>query len=128
MKLLAAFVLSAGFACAQAPGPAPVVSPQVNADGSITFRYPVAGATSVDVSIDWLGKPLPMTRGADGVWTVTTAPLPPEIYLYAFEVEGRKDYDAGNLHVLPSLSNPISMVEVPANCIATCTPRRASRA
>jgi enterochelin esterase-like enzyme len=84
---------------------------QVNPDHSITFRYTNAGATKVEVSSDMLhGKALPMVRGEDGVWTVTTPPEPPEIYGYNFVVDGVNTLDPLNSAVrrnYVSLSNDI---------------------
>src|SRR5258708_38007054 len=69
-------------AAAQAPPPHPA-GPTVNADGSITFHFPLPGAKSVLLDLEG-ADPQPMTQGADGVWTVTTAPLQPEYYGYGF--------------------------------------------
>lgn len=113
--LLVATLLISQKAVAQAPPAKPVVSPQVNPDHSVTFRYGLQGATKVAVQIDWIGKPLPMQKGADGVWSVTTAPLPPEIYLYTFHVDGQSIFDPGNLQTIPNLNSRASVVEVPGD-------------
>ncbi|QHN04822.1 esterase [Granulicella sp. WH15] len=90
-------------------------SPEVNADRSITFRYLGAGASKVEVEIDWLNKKVPMVKGADGVWSFTTAPLPPQIYSYSFYVDGEQIFDPGNLDVAPNLVYHDNMVEVPGS-------------
>src|SRR5579875_170553 len=87
-RLVLLCLLAAGLLRAQNPAAPPV--PQkttVNADGSITFRYTNAGATQVSVSTDALPKTASMTRGEDGVWTLTTQPLAPEHYGYSFIVD-----------------------------------------
>ena len=114
MKLVAASLLLAAMVSAQTPPP-PVVSPQVNPDRTITFRYPFTAASKVEVHMDWLGDPLPMAKGADGIWSVTTKPLPPEIYGYSLSVDGRSVFDPGNLHVVPNLSSRENWVEVPGD-------------
>lgn len=58
-------------------GPA-VVSPEVRADGTVTLRFLAPNATQVTVSGELDGKSHPMTKGADGVWSVTIGPLAPE--------------------------------------------------
>ena len=74
----------------------PVQSPQVAADGSITFRLQAPEARRATVGGELDGRTHPMSKGADGVWTVTVGPLPPDIYTYAFEVDGLKVLDPAN--------------------------------
>jgi enterochelin esterase-like enzyme len=85
--------LVVAFGQPQAP---PLQTHQVNADGTITFRYADRSATNVNVSIDSPQKILPMTRGEDGVWSVTTPKLAPEYYGYAFVVDGVTKLDPNN--------------------------------
>jgi enterochelin esterase-like enzyme len=85
--------LVAAFAQPQAPS---LQTHQVNPDGTITFRYVDRSATKVDVSIDSPQKMLPMRRGEDGVWSVTTPKLAPEYYGYAFVVDGVTKLDPNN--------------------------------
>jgi enterochelin esterase family protein len=91
--LLAGSVTSA---VAQTPAAPPLQTHQVNADSTITFRYANRSATKVVVSIDSPQKLLPMTRGDDGIWTVTTPKLAPEYYGYAFVVDGVTTLDPNN--------------------------------
>ena len=86
----------------------------VNPDGSITFRYSAPGATHVSVSLDALPRPLPMTRDEQGVWSVTTAVLPAEIYAYSFHVDGVTVLDPLNGQVIPSLTSAGNNITVPA--------------
>jgi enterochelin esterase family protein len=92
IAFLAGSLVSA-FAQPQAP---PLQTHQVNPDSTITFRYVDPSATKVDVSIDAPQKLLPMTRGEDGVWSVTTPKLAPEYYGYAFVVDGVTKLDPNN--------------------------------
>jgi len=94
---------------------APVRSPEVHADRTITFRYRDAAAIQAVVVIDVNAAPLPMEKDAGGVWSVTTAPMPPEIYIYRFSVDGNLRADSSNPHAVHSLSNLSSMVEVPGD-------------
>ena len=92
--LLALLLVSTSYA--QTPVAPPLQTHQVNADGSITFRYVNKGAKNVEVSIDAPDTKLPMTMGQDGVWTVTTNKLVPEYYGYAFMVDGALSLDPNN--------------------------------
>jgi enterochelin esterase-like enzyme len=94
-----AMLLLATAAFAQTPKPVPPHS-EVNPDGSITFRYTAPSATSVAVTLDlYNNKPLAMTHGEGGVWSVTTPPLPPEYYGYALTVDGVAQLDPRNRDV-----------------------------
>ncbi len=94
--------------------PVPFNSSQANPDRTITFRYQDPVASAVVLNIDTSAKPIPMTKGEDGIWTYTTAPLAPEIYSYRFDVDGRPQFDPNNLtHITPNLVYRGDQVEVP---------------
>ena len=81
------------FVCmtAGAQGPPPAVrSPDVHGDRRVTFRLRAPDAARVELVGEVLqGKgPQAMTKGADGVWSITVGPLPPEIWIYNFRIEG----------------------------------------
>jgi len=64
-------------------------SHEVNADRSLTLRYYAPAARHVTVSLDYDHKnPIPLVKGADGVWTVTTVPLAAELHSYSLTVDG----------------------------------------
>ncbi len=86
MRPLLAFLVATLSLAAVAQQTPPVTA--ANPDGSITFRYSNAGAQQVMVDTDATPKPLPMTKGENGIWTATTPPLKPEHYGYSFRVEG----------------------------------------
>ncbi len=81
----------------QAPTPPPRTSQVVNADGSVTFRYIDTGAKKVELVLENTQNPLPMVRDdagpTPGLWSVTTPPLPPEIYGYSFLADGQTRLD-----------------------------------
>jgi len=84
--------------CAAARGPVTWKSVDPQPDGRVTFRLCAPDATTVQVaSADLPGivpfgtatPGLAMTRGADGVWSVTTAkPVEADNYRYTFLVNG----------------------------------------
>ena len=103
-------------ALAQSPRP-PVVSPEVTADRRIILRVYAPAAQQVVAAGELDGKPHPMTKGADGVWTVTIGPLEPDIYTYAFNVDGVSALDPQNTNTKYGYGNfgPVSIVQVPGD-------------
>jgi enterochelin esterase family protein len=79
---------------------APVVSPEINADHSVTFRYRNPKAMTVKISGDFLPDRTlaDMVEGKDGVWEYTTGPLEGELYLYNFIVDGERRNDPSNMY------------------------------
>ena len=88
-----------------------VKSPVIHQDGSVTFNFFDPTATKVSVTGDFdelTSKRLDMTKQENGVWTVTTAPLAPELYSYSFTVDGQRIVDPANSYVnrdINTLSN-----------------------
>jgi enterochelin esterase family protein len=124
MRRRVSFVMMIGFvavstALAQTPagrgrGPG-VVSPEVSRDGAITLRYSAPNAQRVTANGEMDGQPHPMTKGENGIWTVTIGPLPPDIYTYAFNVDGVVALDPRNTNTKMGYGGfgPVSVVEVP---------------
>ena len=101
---------------AQQPAQPPAVrSPEVFDDGRITFRLRAPNAARVTVFCECLTNEPALTKGADGVWSVTVGPVDPDIYEYHFTVDGVDNLDQRNPVVkYNSRPNLIeSVVEVP---------------
>ena len=96
-------------------GGAPVVSPEIHDDNTVTFRLKAPKAVKVQLTGDFLPPHtiqtprgeydapgiVDMKEGKDGVWEYTTAePLKPELYGYAFFVDGLKIMDPGNVYMI----------------------------
>jgi len=94
---------------------AAVQSPTIHPDGTVTFRYVDRTAKAVEVFVEGNADNFPMTRDADGVWTYTTQPLPPEWYGYRFVVDDEKPMDPRNGLIRPNLINPSNVAHVPGN-------------
>jgi enterochelin esterase family protein len=95
-----------------------VVSPQVNADRTITLRLLAPKATDITVTGEVLNgeQPKAMSKGADGIWTGTLGPLPPDVYTYAFNIDGVNTPDPRNPWVkLVSGTGLASQVQVPGD-------------
>lgn len=97
---------------ASTPPPQPVVSPEVHADGRITFRLRAPNAREVTVGRAGAER-LALTRDDQGIWSATTEPLQPDIYQYTFSVDGQARLDPVNSWVAPNLLNMSNMVRVP---------------
>lgn len=94
-----------------------LVSPEIAPDSRVTFRVAAPKAAEVLFYGDWMpvGKTLPMTKGTDGVWSLTTAPLPPSVYIYHFVVDGMTIADPVNPRMKLRARTSASLLEVPGN-------------
>jgi len=113
--MLAAACFSIG-AIAQTPVvPPPLASRQVNSDNTITFRYAAPSATKVMVGVEGYSKPLPMTKAANGVWSVTTGVLLPEYYEYYFIEDGVDKLDPLNPKTIENYASLADSVLIPSH-------------
>lgn len=93
-----------------------IVSPEVLPDHHITFRISAPKATEVVLRFsEGVPQSHPMTKNADGVWSVTVGPVEPEVYTYSFLVDGVKTLDLGNPALKIGATIDASLVEVPGN-------------
>jgi enterochelin esterase-like enzyme len=86
------------------PFSANVISPEVYDDHTVVFRLKAPDVSSVSLTgTMWVGeevgKIVPFTKGADGLWTCKIGPLVPDIYLYYFIIDGVKVIDPNNTFV-----------------------------
>ena len=100
----------------QALGPGTgIVSPEINPDNSVTFRYYNPKAVTVQITGDFLpAQKVTYKRGdvemtaevparvdlkeQNGMWTYTSAPLEGELYSYTLYVDGQKTMDPSNIY------------------------------
>ena len=120
LLFLASLMLMALTASAQQAlwGGASVKSPEINADGTVTFRLNNPKAITVQVTGDFLPQQkvsykmgdrdveaevpgvADLTQGPDGIWTYTTEnALDPELYSYTFLVNGTRLLDPSNIYM-----------------------------
>jgi len=103
-------------ALAQGPPAGPqVVSPEITSERRITFRVlaPQAQAVRLNATdIPGNGPAATLTKGANGVWEITTAPVPSGAYRYAFNIDGVATIDPRNPSTSESNNNSWSMVYV----------------
>ena len=101
-------------ASSPAAPPPPLRSHEVHTDRSITFRFKDASASTVELNLEGVANPIPMTKGEDGIWSFHTQPLQPEIYFYNFVVGGEPRIDPENHRIVSNLVYPArNAVEVP---------------
>jgi enterochelin esterase family protein len=103
---------------ASAQGQRPqVVSPEVTSDRRVILRLHAPAAQQVVAAGELDGKPHPLTKGSDGVWTTTIGPLEPDIYTYAFNVDGVTALDPQNVNTKYGYGSfgPVSIVQVPGD-------------
>lgn len=112
LLLLSTLLLLAALGALAQTGP--VLSPEVHPDRSITFRLQAPLAQKAEFYGDWMpvGKPVPMQKGADGIWIHKTAPMPPSIYIYSFTIDGLTIADPVNPRMKLRARTSASMVEV----------------
>jgi len=101
------FVLMAVAVSAQ-----PLRSPEVHADGSVTFRFRDPNAKEVVLAREGAAR-VAMQKDEAGVWTLTTPPLEPDLYGYSFIADGVGLIDPSNSLMKPNLLSTQSEVHVP---------------
>jgi enterochelin esterase family protein len=73
-----------------------IVSPDILADGRVTFRLNAPKADEVILTGEFLDGPRNFAKDADGVWSVTVGPVAPEVYHYNFTIDGVRTIDPSN--------------------------------
>ena len=101
-------------------GGAPVVSPEIHDNNTVTFRLKAPKAVKVQVTGDFLPTQKIKTpfgefdgpgvadlkENKDGVWEFTTPePLKPELYSYTFLVDGLKINDPSNVYMIRDVAS-----------------------
>lgn len=107
-----AFAFFGGAAIAQPP-PMAVVSPDVHPDRTVTFRLLAPNAKQVSVNGEFDRRSIAMTKDDSGVWSATVGPLQPNIYGYAFAMDGLNMPDPCNTFVRVGSLAYESQVEIP---------------
>ena len=79
-----------------------IVSPEIHENGTVTFRLQAPRAGEVKLTGDWLPAEgfvpgsVVMEKNEKGTWIHTTEALEPELYAYAFLVDGLRVNDPNN--------------------------------
>lgn len=85
------------------PFSAPLNSPEVHDDRTVTFRVKAPNAELVELhpgaihtALDLGREPLPFAKGEEGIWILTIGPLPVDMYAYHIRIDGVQIADPGN--------------------------------
>jgi 1,4-alpha-glucan branching enzyme len=98
MRLLTAILFSLS---ALAQTPPPVVSPEVHDDGRVTFRFRAPHAQEVLLTLEGSERTA-MQKDEQGVWSLTTGALEPDLYGYVFVADGVNLIDPMNPQMKPT--------------------------
>ncbi len=102
---------------------APVVSPTVNDDGSVTFRIKAPSAKKVSVSGEMAKGKLELTLDDEtGIWSGILESVEPGIFGYNFNIDGVKQVDPGNPALKPMRSPKTSVLHIPGGNIFDFNP------
>lgn len=95
--------------------PTPLVSPEILPDNRVTFRISAPEANQVIIIGDLLEnyQPENLVKDDQGVWSVTLGPLVPDVYSYAFYLDGVKVVDPSNPGVKQGIRSTDSMFLLP---------------
>jgi enterochelin esterase family protein len=102
MTLAMCTVTSVALLAQQAIGGQQTASPEIHEDRTVTFTLQAPGATEVKITGDWMPVEgwtpgsVAMSKDEKGLWTYTTESLEPELYGYAFLVDGLRVNDPNN--------------------------------
>jgi enterochelin esterase-like enzyme len=99
---------------AQPRGPF-IVSPQVNPDKTVIFRYHAPQAKEVKLSGQFLKSPVEMAKDSMGIWSVKVGPVTPDIYPYSFLVDDVNVMDPANVEYFPNERFKASLFDVPGD-------------
>jgi enterochelin esterase family protein len=90
-----------------------IVSPDVQADGHVTFRFSDPNAVKVSVTLEGQKTPTPMRKDETGIWSITVGPLQPDFYGYNFNADGVDLVDPSNTMLKPNLLTLSNEVHIP---------------
>jgi len=94
--------------------PRQVTSPEY-ADGKVTFRINAPEAKNVQLESELLSSPVSLTKGDDGVWSVTLTDNVDDVFKYCFIVDGTKVADPTNMYLSPDKGFKYSIAYAPNN-------------
>lgn len=95
--------------------PPVISSPEVHADNSVTFRVHAPKAQNVKLEAQFLKSPVAMAKDSVGVWSITVAPVKPDIYPYSFWVDSIQINDPNNTLIFANENFKNSLVDVPGS-------------
>lgn len=92
-------------------GATDIVSPEVKADNTVTFRFQAPNAKEVKISGDWMPSQgwVPgseaMINDGKGLWSYTASALSSDLHGYSFLVDGLKSTDPNNVYLIRDVAS-----------------------
>ncbi|HCY72814.1 MAG TPA: esterase [Rikenellaceae bacterium] len=120
ITIAASFVLATTTFAQQALwGGSQIISPEVNPDNTVTFRFAAPKAVKVQVTGDFLPTQkidtpygvfdgpgvADLKEGENGIWEYTSEVLNPELYSYSFIVDGLRVKDPSNVYMIRDVNS-----------------------
>jgi len=100
-------------------GGAAIISPEIHEDHTVSFRVQAPGANDVKLTGDWMPAEgwvpgsVTMKKDENGLWSHTTAVLEPELYGYAFMIDGVRTNDPNNVFVSRNIATNTNILLIP---------------
>lgn len=110
-------------------GGSEIVSPGINDDKTVTFRFFAPDASKVQITGDFLPTVnvdtpygvtqapgvADLTKNEDGLWEYTSSVLSPELYGYSFIVDGLRVNDPSNVYLIRDISTLTNVFLIPGD-------------
>jgi len=96
-----------------------IISPEIHDDHTVSFRVQAPGANDVKLMGDWMPAEgwvpgsVTMEKDENGLWSHTTAVLEPELYGYAFMIDGVRTNDPNNVFVSRDIATNSNILLIP---------------
>lgn len=114
LNVLLSLILLAGFNLKAQRAPL-LNSPEVHADHSVTFRVYAPKAQKVKLDAQFLKFSSFLTKDTSGIWSITVAPVKPDIYPYSFWIDTVQIADPNNTLIFANERFKHSLVDVPGD-------------
>jgi enterochelin esterase family protein len=92
---------------------APLISPEIQSDRSVTFRLRAPKAQSVQLRGQWDKQQIEMVHGADSIWSLTVPDVKPGVWEYSFLADGLSMVDPANPVLKPQRNPNTSILHIP---------------
>lgn len=96
-----------------------IVSPEIHKDSKVTFRVQAPLADEVKLTGDWMPAEgwVPgsqaMEKDDNGIWSYTTEIMEPELYGYAFLIDGVRTNDPNNVFLSRDIATNTNILLIP---------------
>lgn len=100
-------------------GGSEIISPEIHDDHTVTFRVLAPEANEVRLTGDWMPAEgwapgsMVMEKDENGIWIYTSEVLEPELYTYAYLIDGVRTNDPNNVFVSRDIANNANIFLIP---------------